>query len=301
MIRLKTNKNAHSPFFFKKFNFEKDKIFSCPVSKSTTEKAEVLALSNFSNLKTASYYSFKSFQSFQKGQNLDLPLDLLSYFVQEIRILTSTIEQRKREKALKLKKKGLGKHSLQKSSHFLLSFFKKEDAGLKRTNPFTIYSQKKKNCKKISKKRMVLLNLFKTRRAFKKILERRLLLFQFKIRKKKKYKKVFSFLKKNRRSFKSIFQVYARNFARFKKKKKYRKKVFKRLVWKRKRKIKWKKKGIFRLFRFRLSQKFYVPKHFEINYKTGDIIFLGFMDSQNVDFRLPFWLNLRRLVTFFSS
>jgi len=76
------------------------------------------------------------------------------------------------------------------------------------------------------------------------------------------------------------------------------------LAWKIKKQKKWKwaRVGSWNLFRLRLrlSQLFYIPKHFEINYKTFGANYLGFTDFKTINNRIPFWLNLRRLLTFLS-
>jgi hypothetical protein len=88
---------------------------------------------------------------------------------------------------------------------------------------------------------------------------------------------------------------------RKRRKKKMRRGV--RLIKKWNRRKKWKRRGLFRLFRSKLRflNFFSVPRHFEINYKTGEVFYLGFTDSSSVDLRLPFRLNVRRLTTHFSS
>lgn len=93
------------------------------------------------------------------------------------------------------------------------------------------------------------------------------------------------------------------NYKYFRSSTKRRKKMMQRLVKKWNRKKKWKRRGVFKFFRSKLKflNNFSVPRHFEINYKTGEILYLGFIDSSSVDLRLPFKLNIRRLTTYFSS
>jgi hypothetical protein len=113
---------------------------------------------------------------------------------------------------------------------------------------------------------------------------------------------MFSYLFKRRRKINSLFHIYTLSSLKFKDVKKQRRKVFKKLAWKIKKQKKWRRLGSFGLFRLRqkLSQVFYVPKHFEINYKTLTTNYLGYTDSKTTNTRISFWLNLRKLVTFLS-
>lgn len=111
---------------------------------------------------------------------------------------------------------------------------------------------------------------------------------------KKRSTKVGRFLKSS---------IVVKKIRRLKFRKLRRKKIMRRLIKKWNRKKKWKRRGVFRFFRSKLRflNFFSVPRHFEINYKTGEILYLGFIDSSSVDLRLPFRLNVRRLTTHFSS
>jgi len=74
------------------------------------------------------------------------------------------------------------------------------------------------------------------------------------------------------------------------------------MAWKIRKQKKWRRQirvslNLFRI-RQKLSQTFYVPKHFEINYKTFATNYLGYTDSKTTNTKIPFWLNLRKLLTF---
>ena len=151
---------------------------------------------------------------------------------------------------------------------------------------------------KTSERRQVFLKTLKTKRFFNKIFISRLFLYAAKGR--KKYRNNFFYLFRRKRKVNSLFHVYTLSSLKFKEIKWQRKKVFKRLAWKIKKQKKWKRYGSFHMFRLRqkLSQVFYVPKHFEINYKTLTANYLGYTDLKTTNVRIPFFLNLRKLLTF---
>lgn len=119
---------------------------------------------------------------------------------------------------------------------------------------------------------------------------------------RKKYRSSFSYLVRRKRKIESLFNVFTSTSLKFQDIKFQKRKNIKKLAWKRKKQKKWARVGSWNLFRLRqrLSQIFYVPKHFEINYKTLGASYLGFTDFRTTDARIPFWLNLRRLLTFLS-
>jgi hypothetical protein len=160
----------------------------------------------------------------------------------------------------------------------------------------------------ISQKNLVVIKQLQLRHLYNLTLGRRLLNLHFKSKKKRKYKfllKHGNFVRKRKKPFKILLKIYSRNFARFVRKRKKFKKYFKRAFRRHKRTKKWRRRrrGIFGLFRSRYcyKHKFYVPRHFELNYKTGNMLYLGYNDTNSIDFRLPFDLNIRRLVTLLSS
>lgn len=149
-----------------------------------------------------------------------------------------------------------------------------------------------------SEKRQVFLRTLKNRRFFNKVFINRLFLYA--ARGQKKYRHTFFYFFRRKRKINSLFHVYTLSSLKFKDFKKQRKKVLKRLAWKIRKQKKWKRHGSLNLFRLRqkLSQVFYVPKHFEINYKTLAASYLGYTDLKTTNVRIPFWLNLRKLMTF---
>lgn len=119
---------------------------------------------------------------------------------------------------------------------------------------------------------------------------------------KKSYKKVLLQSRKIRVYLRKLFAYDNKIDAAYVKKKKFYYKKYKSLVWQRKKRKNRKKTGLLRFLRRRrrLLFQFYVPRHLEINYKTFEIIHLGFFDLSTTNSRIPYWLNLRRLLTFLS-
>jgi hypothetical protein len=142
-----------------------------------------------------------------------------------------------------------------------------------------------------------LLYFLKKQEFFKKLYVTRFYFYNF----RKKYTFSSLFLNYNTVKFGSFFGIYRLCFIKYRLINKLSFKVYKKLVWKRKkRKRKWKNTYIFRFFRsrYRLYYKFYIPKYFELNYKSLCFFYLGFVDQSSANARFPFWLNLRRLLTF---
>jgi len=150
--------------------------------------------------------------------------------------------------------------------------------------------------------RRAFLKTLKLKRFFPSVFFSRLFLYVAKTR--EKYPYTFYYIFKRKRKLDSLFHVYTLGSLKFKDVRKHRKKLYKRIIWKVKRQKKWKRRlrvsfALFRL-RQRLSQVFYVPKHFEINYKTFTTSYLGYTDSKTTNTKIAFWLNLRKLLTFIS-
>lgn len=148
--------------------------------------------------------------------------------------------------------------------------------------------------------RQVILTLLKAKTFINRIFVSRLFLSIGKGR--KKYRSSFSYVFRRKRKLESLLNIFALTLLKFKEIKVQRRRNFKKLAWKMKKQKKWSRLGSWNLFRLRqrLSQVFYVPKHFEINYKTLSVGYLGFTDFKTINTRIPFWLNLRRLLTFLS-
>lgn len=127
-------------------------------------------------------------------------------------------------------------------------------------------------------------------------------LFQFLGSHKKHYKKVSLQSRRTRLVLKNLFGYPKTIRSEYLQKKKHYYKEYKKLVWKRKKRKNRKKTGLLRFLRRRRRMlfQFYVPRHLEINYKTFEIIHLGFFDLATTNSRIPYWLNLRRLLTFLS-
>lgn len=149
-------------------------------------------------------------------------------------------------------------------------------------------------------KRQVLVELLKARRFFSKIFTSRLFLFVAKGR--KKYRNSFLYFFKKKRKIDSLLSLFTSASLQFKNVQNQRSKVLKKLAWKVRKQKKWLRVGSWNLFRRRqrLSQIFYIPKQFEINYKTFEATYLGFTDFKTTYTRIPFRLNLRKLLTFLS-
>ncbi len=161
---------------------------------------------------------------------------------------------------------------------------------------FTIYSEllKKKNELQSVKSFSLL------RKKYDRFLESRLFLFLESH--KKSYKKVVLESRRTRVRLRKLFGYFNKIRSDISKKKKHYYKKYKKLVWRRKKRKNRKKTGLLRFLRRRRRMlfQFYVPRHLEINYKTFEIIHLGFFDLATTNSRIPYWLNLRRLLTFLS-
>lgn len=168
-------------------------------------------------------------------------------------------------------------------------------------NAYNIFNRKPKklkfslNSELIQKKKD--LQTFKSlsvlRKKYNRFLERRLFLFVGS--NKKYYKKVSSQSRRTRLVLRNFFGYSQKIRSEYSKKKKHYYKEYKKLVWKRKKRKNRKKTGLLKFLRRqrRMLFQFYVPRHLEINYKTFEIIHLGFFDLATTNSRIPYWLNLR--------
>jgi hypothetical protein len=169
--------------------------------------------------------------------------------------------------------------------------------------PLKTFNTLKFNISNLPHKNAAFVQQLQLRHLYNLTLQRRLFILNLKGKTKKNYKFFRNFVQRKQKSFKRLLQIYSRNFARFVRKRKKVKKYFKRLLRRHKRKKKWRRRGVFKLFRSRycFKHKFYIPRHFEINYKTGNMLYLGYNDPATYNFRLPFSLNIRKLSTWLSS
>lgn len=150
----------------------------------------------------------------------------------------------------------------------------------------------------VLQKRKSLLRVLKSRRFLNKVYLSRLFLLTN--RQKKKYRNAFFYFFRRRQKVRSLLHLFALSSLKFKYLKRQQKKVVKRLAWKLKKSKRWKRNSSLFWLRQKLSQIFYVPRHLEVNYKTLASVYLGFTDFKTVNAKIPFWLNIRKLLTFLS-
>jgi hypothetical protein len=223
-------------------------------------------------------------------------------------LYVSFVEMEKRKK-----RTGLVERMIKvKSSNALQSFFQKPSVAIgplkKRRNMENIskglvkFSNLYSNLNESGSMRQVFFDTLKTRRFFPNIFFSRLFLYA--AAGKKRYSTGFFYAFKRKRKIDSLFHLYTLSSLKFRDMKRQRRQFFKKVVWRISREKKWKRRVrvSFALFRLRqkLSQVFYVPKHFEINYKTLTTGYLGYTDSKTTNTKVPFWLNLRKLLTFLT-
>jgi len=148
--------------------------------------------------------------------------------------------------------------------------------------------------------RQVFISLLKAKRFISKVLSSRLFLSVAKGR--KRYRTSVFYFYQKKRKIDSLLNLFTSATLHFKEFKTFRRKVLNKLGWKVRKQKKWLRVGSWNLFRRRqrLSQIFYVPKQFEVNYKTFEASYLGFTDFKTTYTRIPFRLNLRKLLTFLS-
>jgi len=221
----------------------------------------------------------------------------------------SFVEAKKKEKSRTLNSKIFHKKSsffLKKSFHkFILSssIAKKKNTLKKLSKGFDEFEKYFIGSLKSSNDRQIATRLAKAKIFTDKVFISRLFLASAKGR--KKYRNSFSYLFKRKRKIKSLSKIFISTNLKVKEIKIQKRKNLKRLSWKRKKQKKWARigrPGSWNLYRRRqrLSQIFYVPKQFEINYKTFGGSYLGFTDFKTTNARIPFWLNLRKVLTFLS-
>lgn len=313
-------KKVHSKINLQKYGF----LFSflSAVKSFPVSKFESLNSSNGIELKTLSYRFLKDAKVLKSGHSLN---QAQSFLQQTNKFFSSKLERKRKKKIKSLRKKALS--FLEKTP---FSFSKNCFRKITEFKNFWFLKRKQSEFFRVLKQKDFCLKAKAPLSFSRRIFERRLLLHQDKIAKKKIYKKLHSFLLFRKKFIRSFFKYYviaflkAKHLFKYKRKKRVkrgyrrrkfpmpglfrfrrlkRKKIRRRLMRKWNRKKKWKRRGIFRFFRSRLKylNYFSVPRHFEINYKTGEILYLGFIDSSSLNLRLPFRLNIRRLTTHFSS
>lgn len=221
----------------------------------------------------------------------------------------SSVEAKKKEKLGSLN----SKISHKKSSFLVEKSFRKFIL-------FKPIAKKKRTLKKLSKgfdefekyfirfsksinSRQLAIRLAKAKIFTNKVLVSRLFLAS--AIERKKYRSSFIYLVKRKRKIKSLSKIFISTNFKVKEIRIQRRKYLKRLSWRRKKRKKWARigrPGSWNLYRRRqrLSQIFYVPRQFEINYKTLGGSYLGFTDFKTTSTRVPFWLNLRKVLTFLS-
>jgi len=297
-------KFVKSKKFIKKVNV--NLILAKVVNSSFLEVPDKLIVFPDNKMKISFYRFLKVMKnSKKKGAGLGS----LGWKFQTNGFYTSFIESEKKRKIRILKEK----IKVAKNIEIVKSFFqkfsyikcplkkrkslKKVAKGLKRFEDF--YS----DYSNTSNERRAFFKILKTRRFFPSIFFSRLFLFAAKGR--KKYRSTFFYLFLRKRKIDSLFHLHTLSSLKFKDLRKQRKKLYKKVAWKIKKRKKWRRRvGVsFTLFRLRqkLSQVFYVPKHFEINYKTFATNYLGYTDSKTTNTKIAFWLNLRKLLTFVTK
>lgn len=125
---------------------------------------------------------------------------------------------------------------------------------------------------------------------------------------KKKYKTSPKILRKKLQRLSFFFNIYHLSFLKYKKKKHSSYRFLKSLLWRRKKQRRRLKSKLFRVrsirrahrYRRRLLYKFYIPKHMEINFKTLSFVSHSSPDIQTLSSKIPFRLNIRRLLTFMA-
>lgn len=255
-------------------------------SFESSEESSVKSLDNFAlKLQSSGFYLSPVERKKQKNFH-HLQLSILDFY---IRCLLSQCKKSEFSR-------DFNQDQLASSNNFSIknayNIFNRKPGKLK----FTLTSkliQKKKELQTVK-------SLSVLRKKYNRFLERRLFLFLGSH--KKYYKKVSLQPRRTRLVLKNLFGYSNKIRSEYSKKKKHYYKEYKKLVWKRKKRKNRKKTGLLKFLRRRRRMlfQFYVPRHLEINYKTFEIIHLGFFDLATTNSRIPYWLNLRRLLTFLS-
>jgi hypothetical protein len=292
------------------------------VLSKSSDISNQLNVSNTLNVKASLYVLLKEYKKYRResfDSTPQFPLESLDNFALKLQssgFYLSQVELKKRKTFLQLqlkilefyiqcllagcKKSDLDQDLNQKDPLFSKKFSINSAYEIFRRKPknfkFTLHSELIRKGKELqSVKSFSIL-----RKKYNRFLESRLFIF-FHSR-KKFYKKASLHSRKNRIQLRKLFGYYHKVKSDYGKKKKHYYKEYKKRVWKRKKRKNRKKTGLlgFLRRRRRMLFQFYVPKHLEINYKTFEIIHLGFFDLATTNSRIPYWLNLRRLLTFLS-
>jgi ribosomal protein S4 len=256
-------------------------------------------------IKTCVYKFLKSLKTCKRHVSHS---HLFGWKLQLTGFYTSLVEKKKK-RILGVLRKNI---SLSKSTCLVEGYFQKPaftfESNKKRKNllnltkGLTNFSNLYSNYSNLADNRQVFFNTLKTRRFFSNIFFSRIFLYAAKG--KTKYRTTFYLIFKRKRKIDSLFHVCTLSSLKFRDIRKLRKKFYKKMAWKIKKYKKWRRhiRVSFSLFRLRqkLSQTFYVPKHFEINYKTFSANYLGYTDSKTTNTKIAFWLNLRKLLTFIT-
>lgn len=281
-----------------------------------------LTVSNTLNIKTSLYALLKEYKKHKRenfDSNIKLSLQSLNDFALKLQssgFYLSPVELKKLKNFYQLQLKIL-EFYIQcllapcKKSELYHEFNQDEKVSLDEfsiKNAYNIFNRKPRNSKFVfnstliqSKKELqTRKSLSVLRKRYNRFIESRLFLFFDSY--KKSYKKVSPQSRKIRIQLRKLFGYYNKVRSDYLKKKKHYYKDYKKLVWKRKKRKNRKKTGLLRFLRRRRRMlfQFYVPRHLEINYKTFELIHLGGFDLSTTNSRIPYWLNLRRLLTFLS-
>lgn len=306
LMLKKTNSLCFKKKFVKKIDI--DATF-CQTNtfffKDNTNK-KTLFFSNVLDIKTDLYHVLKKLKAqkrFFLAENTNSKLlDKYCLNLQTSRLFSSQIELFKKRKAKKLDLNLLiYKNELKKFDKNNLSSLQNSISGSSASilKGYKVYNRHFKYLK--IEKQNLLFKILKEKRFIKKIFEGKFFLYSS--QKKKKYRSLYKFYEKNKVKIRYFLNIYKLSHLRYIKVKKFSYNLFKKLVWRRKKRKKWRKTALFRFFRsrHRLLYKFYIPKHLEINFKTFNFISYNGLDLSTLNSKIPFWLNLRRLLTFISS
>lgn len=240
-------------------------------------------------------------------QEINLPFKNFGMKLQSSMLYTSSVEHSKKEKLRVLKSKinFYQRLLISNKMHFFPWSYRSQE---KNPKDIMFYSSLKafsgvlnKANKIDSYKKTRILRFLKSRKFFEKLMESRFCLFVSSG--KKRYRKISFDVSRNRKKLRRLFLFHDLSEKNYETVKKRNYKKFKTLIWKRKNRLKWKKSKLRRFlgFRKRISFNFYIPNHFEMNLKTLNAVYLGYTDYKSINMRIPFWLGLRKLITFLSA
>lgn len=289
---------------------------------NSSKIASELKGSNILNIKTSLYALLKEYkkhkqESFELSEQSSVKsLDNLALKLQASGFYLSPVERKKQKNFHRSRLSVLEFYtrcllSQSKNSEFLRDVNQDESASsndFSIKNAYNIFNRKPRKLKftltsEFLQKRkdlQIVKSLSLLEKKYNRFFERRLFLFVGSH--KKYYKKISSQSRRTRLVLRNLFGYSQKLRFEYSKKKKHYYKEYKKLVWRRKKIKNRKKTGLLRFLRRRRRMlfQFYVPRHLEINYKTFEIIHLGFFDLATTNSRIPYWLNLRRLLTFLS-